>query len=320
MGSDLFYMLVFPGLAFLIVFSLLAEYVDRKLYARLQHRIGPPWFQPLADLIKLSAKEEIIPQQADTGIFKFVPLVALAAAATAFLYIPLWGRRAPYAFEGDLILVLYLLTIPTVTFFLGGWYSRSLYSMIGAARSVIQLFAYEIPLFLCILAPALLADTWSLSSMTQYYHQHPARMLLNVAGLGVCLVAMLGKLERVPFDIPEAETEIVAGSFTEYSGRLLAMFRLTLDVEMVVGATLIAAVFLPFGLDLPQRLGAAWGGAAGFGLYAAKVLAVVCVLSVLRTVMARLRLDQMINFCWQIAAPVALAQVVVDLVAKGLLK
>ena len=311
MAGEVFYMLVFPGFLFLVIFALLAEYVDRKLCARLQNRIGPPWYQPLADLIKLAAKEEIIPQLADTWTFKLAPVAALTAIVTAFLYIPLWGRQAAMSFPGDVIVVLYLLTIPTVTFFLGGWYSRSVYSMIGAARSIMQLFAYEIPLFLCILGPALLANTWSLSDMAAFYERHPSFAALNVVGLCVSLVAMLGKLERVPFDIPEAETEIVAGSFTEYGGRLLALFRLAIDIEVVVGATLIAAVFLPFGLDLPMPV--------GFILYLVKVLMIVGVLSVLRTVFARLRIDQMINLCWTIVAPIAFLQVLIDLVAKGLL-
>ena len=147
--------------------------------------------------------------------------------------------------------------------------------------------------------------------MAAFYGEHPAYAAFNVIGLVVALVALLGKLERVPFDIPEAETEIVAGSFTEYSGRLLALFRLAIDVEMVVGASLMAAVFLPFGLDL--------GPYAGFVLYLVKVLAVVALIALLRTLMARLRIDQMIDFCWKIVAPVALAQVVINLVAKGVL-
>jgi NADH-quinone oxidoreductase subunit H len=308
----LLYMLVFPGLLFLAAFSLFAEYVDRKLHARLQRRIGPPWFQPLADFIKLAAKEDLIPAQVDPWMFRLTPVVALAATVTAFLYIPVWGHRALFAFSGDVIVVLYLLTIPTVTFFLGGWYSRSVYSMLGAVRSIMQLFAYEIPLYLSILAPALLADTWSLSEMSAYYHLHPLRALLNVIALAVSLVALMGKLERVPFDIPEAETEIVAGSFTEYSGRLLALFRLTIDIEMVVGCSLLAAVFVPFGLDL--------GPVVGFVLYVVKVLALVAVLSLARTIFARLRIDQMLDFCWRIVAPVAFVQMVIVLVAKGLVK
>ncbi|MFA6132668.1 MAG: complex I subunit 1 family protein [Phycisphaerae bacterium] len=305
-------MLIFPGFLFLVVFALAAEYIDRKLHAKLQNRVGPPWFQPLADLIKLAAKEDLIPSNVDPLLFRITPLVALAATVTAFFYLPLWSTTAPFHFTGDLIVVLYLLTIPTVTFFLAGWYSRSVFSMLGAARCIMQLFAYEIPLFLSILAPALLANTWSLSGMAAFYALHPAYAALNVIGLLVAMVSLLGKLEKVPFDIPEAETEIVAGSFTEYSGRLLAIFRLAIGIEMVVGASLIAAVFLPFGLN--------YGPVAGFALYLAKILAIVCVLALSRTLFARLRIDQMINFCWQVAAPVAFAQLLIDLLVKGVLK
>jgi NADH-quinone oxidoreductase subunit H len=320
MGWPLFYMLVFPGFLFLVTFAMLAEYVDRKLCAMLQNRVGPPWFQPWADMIKLGAKEDLIPQDVDRTMFKLAPLVSLTAVATAMLYIPVWGQQAAFHFSGDLIVVLYLLTIPTVTFFLAGWYSRSVFSMIGAVRSLMQLFAYEVPLFLAVLAPALLAGTWSLSEMTVFYGAHPALAALNVVGLVVAMIALLGKLEKVPFDIPEAETEIVAGTFTEYSGRLLGMFRLAIDIEMVVGATLIAAVFLPFGMNLGEALGsAAAGQAVGIVIYLAKVLGLVCAMSLARSVFARLRIDQMINFCWQIMAPVAFVQLLVDLVAKGLM-
>jgi NADH-quinone oxidoreductase subunit H len=309
--NNLIYMLVFPGFAFLAVFALAAEYVDRKLHAKLQRRIGPPWFQPLADLIKLSAKEDLLPETADRWMFKLTPMVALASAVTAFFYIPIWRATARFSFDGDVIVVLYLLTIPTFTFFLGGWYSRSVFSMIGAARTLTQLFAYEIPLFLVVLSAALLTSTWSLSDMASYYAGHPALAALNVFGFLVSLIALLGKLEKVPFDIPDAETEIGAGTFTEYSGRLLGMFRLTVAIEMIVGASLIAAVFLPFGLGL--------GSAVGFVLYLAKVLFVVCLLCIGRTIFARLRIDQMINFCWKVAAPIAFFQLLLNLVVKGLL-
>jgi len=311
MANALFHILVFPGIPFLVVFALAAEYVDRKLCARLQNRVGPPWFQPFADLVKLLAKEKIMPQEADAWVFRLSPIIALTATVTAFFYIPIWGTQALFSFDGDVIVVLYLLTIPTVTFFLGGWYSRSVYSMLGAARSITQLFAYEIPLFLSILAPAMLANTWSLSKMGQFYAERPWFAAFNVIGLAVALVALLGKLERVPFDAPEAETEIVAGSFTEYSGELLAIFRMAISIEMVVGASLLAAVFLPFGLHL--------GPVAGFALYLVKTMGIICALSLLRTVFARLRIDQVINFCWQYAAPVAFLQLLINLVAKGTL-
>ena len=151
---NLIEILVFPGVVFLMVFSLAAEYADRKICAKLQNRVGPPWFQPLADFIKLCAKQDVLPEQADRTVFKLMPLLAFAATVTAFLYIPIWGDPLK-SFEGDLVVVLYLLTIPTITFFLAGWYSGSTYSLLGAVRSITQLFAYEIPLFLSLLAPAL---------------------------------------------------------------------------------------------------------------------------------------------------------------------
>jgi NADH-quinone oxidoreductase subunit H len=308
----LFNILVFPGLAFLTVFALAGEWFDRFTYARFQNRIGPPWFQPLADVIKLVAKEDTIPDSADRTIFKFVPVLALATTVTTILYIPIWDSQALFSFQGDLVVVLYLLTIPTLTYFLGGWFSRSAYSLIGAARAITQLFAYEIPLLLSVLAPAMLANTWSISEIATFYSQGPWWLwLVNLPGLLVAMVALLGKLERVPFDIPEAETEIVAGTFTEYGGRLLAMFRLCVDIEMIVGGSLVAAVFLPIGLG--------WGPVWGFAFYLVKVLLVVEALAFLRTVMARIRIDQMVDFCWKYLAPVALAQLVINLVVKGLL-
>jgi NADH-quinone oxidoreductase subunit H len=311
MGMSLFYIVVFPGIIFLGVTGLFAEYVDRKLYARLQNRMGPPWFQPFADFVKLSAKEAIIPERANALMFRLMPVVAATAAVTAFLYIPMWRTNAVYSFSGDIIVVLYLLTIPTLTFFLGGWYSTSLYSMIGAVRTLTQLFAYEVPLFMAVLSPALLAGTWSLSEMAEFYTVHPAYFVLNLIGFGVAVLALLGKLEKVPFDIPEAETEIVGGSFTEYSGRYLALFRMAIDIEMVVGASLLAAVFLPLGLGLNPY--------AGFVLYLVKVLFVIVLLTLVRTIVARLRIDQMVAFCWRWLVPLSLLQIVIVLVAKGVL-
>jgi NADH-quinone oxidoreductase subunit H len=303
--------LVFPGLVFLVLMGLAGQLLDRKLYARLQNRVGPPWYQPAADFLKLLGKEEVVPEEADRRMFTLAPVFAMAAVVTSFFYIPLWGQKAVFSFSGDLVVVLYLLLIPTLTFFLGGWYSRSIFATIGALRAITQLFAYEIPLLIALLSPALLAGTWSMSEMTVFYAAHPWYWTFNLLGFAVALVTLLGKLEKVPFDIPEAETEIVAGSFTEYSGRFLAFFRLAIDCEAIVSASLLAAVFLPFGLALHPVL--------GFLVYLAKVLGILMILALLRTVFARLRLDQMINFCWRIVAPVAFFQVLVVLVLKEVL-
>lgn len=311
MTQSLFGMFVFPGFLFLCAIGVCAEYFDRIFHARMQNRKGPPWFQPVADFIKLSAKEDIVPEEADVFMFKAMPIVAVASAVTAVLYIPLWGGQALYSFEGDLIIVLYLLTIPTMTFFLAGWYSTSLYAAIGSVRTLTQLFSYEVPLYIAVLAPAVLANSWSLSGMTAYYASHPGYWLFNLPGLGVTMVILLGKLEKVPFDIPEAETEIVGGVFTEYTGRFLAFFRMAIDIETVVVASLVASVFLPFGLGLPVVI--------GFVLYLAKIALVVAGVSFLRTIFARARIDQMVVFCWKYLAPAAMVQMLINLILKGVL-
>ena len=312
MTAALIAILVFPGFLFLGVMGFALEFFDRRVYARLQNRQGPPWFQPMADFIKLASKEDIIPENAVPGIFKLMPLVALSAVVTAFLYIPLWDHQALYSFPGDVIVVIYLLTIPTLTFFLAGWYSGSLYSAIGAVRALTQLFAYEVPLFLAVLAAANLAGSWTLSDIGRFYAEQPAAALANIIGFMVALVALQGKLERVPFDIPEAETEIVGGTFTEYSGRLLALFRLAIDIEMIVGVSLLAAVFLPFGLSA--------GPLAGFAAYLVKVFFIVFLLSLMRTVVARIRIDQMVDFCWKYIAPAALLQLLINVLFGGFMK
>jgi NADH-quinone oxidoreductase subunit H len=306
--AALAHMVVFPGFLFLSIFGMYCSFLERKLYARLQSRVGPPWFQPYADFVKLVAKENIMPEDANPMMFSLMPVFALTAVTTAILYIPIWGTQALFSFTGDIIVVLYLLTLPTLAFFIGGWYSTSLYARIGAVRTLGQLFAYEVPLFMSILAPAILAESWSLSGISQYYSQHPWYCLFNIIGFVVSLVAMLAKLEKAPFDIPEAETEIGGGCFTEYSGKLLAFFKLTLMIEMVVGGALLSSVFLPFGLTS--------GPVIGFIIFLVKSVVVVALFAAAHALLARLRIDQILDFCWKLMIPAALVQVVINLVIK----
>jgi len=307
---SLLYIFIFPGILFLSVYGLALEYLDRKLYARFQNRVGPPWFQPFADFMKLMGKEGIIPTHADKTMFKVLPSFAVAAVSVVILYLPIWGTNSLYSFDGDLIVVLYLLTIPTITFFIAGWSSNSLYATIGAVRTITQLFAYEVPLFMSLLGPAILANSWSVSGIAAFYSNNPLMALANIPGFIVAIIAIQGKLERSPFDIPDAETEIVAGPFTEYSGRFLAFFRMAIDIEMIVVASLVAAVFLPF-----------WSTSIGLGIviYLVKTVFIVFILALIRALMARIRIEQMVNFCWKFLAPLAILQILIDIIIKVLL-
>ncbi len=299
---------IFPGFLFLAVYSLALAFMDRKLYARLQSRQGPPWYQPLADYLKLIGKETVVPAEANQRMFRSLPVFALAAMATAFIYVPVWGNQAILSFEGDLIVTIYLLTIPTLVTFLAGWYSRSLFATMGATRVLTQMFSYEVPLFLALLAPTLLSGTWSLSANEAFFAAHPALMLLNIPAALVTLVASQCKMERTPFDAPEAETEIVSGPLVEYGGRYLACISFAKDCELTIILSVFCAMFLPF------STGMAW---LDFALYLAETGAVLALMCLARAVTARLRINQIVTFCWLGLLPVALFQVVLNLLARG---
>lgn len=308
MLAMLFKILIFPGFMFMLMYGILSEYIDRKVYARLQNRIGPPWYQPLADLLKLLGKETIIPAEANRGMFQTLPVFSLAAVAVAFVYVPVFGNSSIASFEGDLIIILYFLTIPTMCAFLAGWYSRGVYATIGSVRTLTQMFAYEVPLFMALLAPSLIAGTWSVTGMINYYSAHPLYILINLPAFFVVLISGQGKLERAPFDSPEAETEIVSGTLVEYSGKLLAIFKMSMSCELVLVASLISAIFLPFMTGI---------AVVDFMLYLAKTIGVLLFLVLMRSAMARLRVDQMVNFYWRYLTPVAVAQIIFNLFIRG---
>jgi NADH-quinone oxidoreductase subunit H len=302
------YILIFPGFLFLAVYGLYLQWVDRKLCAVMQNRMGPPWFQGYADFIKLLAKEVIVPDEADGPMFRVLPFFAMAAVMTALVSIPV-GRSALFSFQGDLVAVIYLLTIPTVTFFLAGWSSTSPYSTVGSMRVLTQLFAYEVPLMLSLIGPAILAGSWNITEISIFFAAHPVLIPAQALGFVAALIALQGKLERMPFDIPHAKNEIVGGQFTEYSGRLLDFFLLAVDMELVVGAALVSAVFLGGSLGL--------SGWEAVVMFLAKTLFVTFLLALLKVLMARIRIEQMINFCWKYLAPIAMAQVAFDIFLKS---
>jgi NADH-quinone oxidoreductase subunit H len=314
------YLIVYPGLIFLLVYSTFCEWFDRKIYARLQNRMGPKHtgrsglLQPVADIIKLLSKEDVVPEAADKTLFNLLPIFGLAIVSTAGLLLPVWNfdLAAPSftSFSGDVIILLYLLSLPTLIFFLAGWASTNLFSTIGGTRVLTMLFGYEVPLFLAVLSPAILADSWRLAEIAAFYQKNPLLILPNIIAFLIAVIAVQAKLERTPFDIPHAETEIVGGTFTEYSGKKLALFRLMVDIEMVVSSGLIAAVFLG---------GFPGGALIGFAQFVVKTLFVIFLLSLLRAMTSRIRVDQVVAFSWKYLAPLAVLQLLIIILLKGLL-
>jgi NADH-quinone oxidoreductase subunit H len=301
---------------FLFAFSLFSEYLDRKLYARIQRRVGPPFLQPFADIVKLAAKEDVVPEKAERFMFTAAPVVGLAAIFTAFLYLPIVTSTGLHSFNGDLIVVLYLLTIPTLALFLGGWYSGNVFGQKGGMRVASLLFSYEIPFFLALLTPALIEGSWKMADIVNFEVTHPLALIVSLLGFVIGVISLQGKLERLPFDIPEAETELVAGPLVEYSGRRLALFRLARDAEMVVGAGLIAVVFLGGPLPLlvtePVYLSWIWGAV----LFLLKTLFVIFLLILIKSAVARIRTDQMISLAYKWLIPLTLVQIFIALMVR----
>ncbi len=318
--KTLIYLVIYPGLLFLFLYSTFVEWYDRKLYARFQNRMGPTHtgrfglLQPIADFFKLMAKEDIVPDRADRKMFSVLPAVGLAIVFTAMLLLPVWNytleASSVISFNGDLIVLLYLLSLPTFIFFLAGWSSTNLFSTIGGARVLTMLFGYEVPLFLAVLSPAVLANSWRLAEIAAFYRQRPALALVNLLGFVIALICVQAKLERTPFDIPHAETEIVGGTFTEYSGKKLALFRLMMDAEMVVAAGLLAAVFLG---------GFPGGPLLGLLNFVIKTLFVIFFLALIRATTSRIRVDQVVSFAWKYLAPLAILQLLIVILVKGLI-
>ncbi|MBN1933064.1 MAG: NADH-quinone oxidoreductase subunit H [Anaerolineae bacterium] len=299
-----FSFLIFPGFAFLFVCALTIEWLDRKMTARFQGRVGPPWFQPLADWIKLMGKEDILPVGASERVCAALPIVSLAATLTAMMYVPVAGQ-AVSAFEGDLVVVLFLLSVPTLAYFLAGWASVGVYSLLGGNRSLLQYLAYEVPFLMALSGPAILSGSWSISQIAERQMQTVWSVLTLPVGFAVAVIGLIGKLKRVPFDIPKAKSEVVAGPLTEFSGRKLALWQLAIGMQTVVGVFLLVNVFVGgsrMSISLPV-----------VPVFALKVLLFVLLLSTISALYARLRIDQLADLGWRVLAPLALAQIVVTI-------
>ena len=297
-------LLVFPAGLTLILVGMFYEWVDRKLVARFQNRIGPRWFQPFADTVKLFAKEQITPAMVNPYLFFGLPVVALAGALTSALYVPLIGLTPASNFPGDLIVTIYLLSLPTMCVGLAGWNNSGRFSLIGATRALTQLFAYEAPFLLALLGPALAAGSWQIDTINRFTQNHWL-ILTQPIGFIVALIGLMGKLELPPFDAPEAETEIVAGALTEYSGRGLAMFKLGKSVELIIGLSLVASFYL--------------GGLNGVPSFLFKTLILLLAMTMLQSLLTRLRIDQTVGLWWRFGAILVLAQLLVMIIVKGFL-
>lgn len=314
--------LVFPGFVFLLGLSLFCDWFERKVRARMQTRMGPSYagprglLQPIADYIKLLTKEDIIPVQATRLLFTAAPVLALSLFVFTFYYMPIDGANVVpnSCFEGDLILVLGLITLAEFTVFLSGWSSTNPYSGIGATRILTQFLGYDIPLIVFALGPAFLSGSLSIATIAE--KQNIPFIVLIPWTFTLLVITLQAELGKDPFDIPHAETEIVAGYATEFSGRRLAFIEIAKDVQVVLGAALVTVLFLggPYGPVLygPSALWFTFW-------FIAKVLAVIFLLEFVGSVAARLRIDQVVRTNWRLMIPLSLLSLALTIVCRPFL-
>mgnify|MGYP003290549535 CR=1 FL=1 len=306
--------LVFPGLLFAVVVGLLLAGIDRKILARMQKRKGPPILQPTYDFFKLMGKETIIPHAANRKAFLIAPVLGFVSLVVLMLFIPVFGY-SPFSTNGDLIIVLYLLTIPAVALIVGGSASGSPYAGIGISREMVTMMAYELPLVVVLLAVAKKVGgeslVFSLGEIGDW--QAANGLLISHWALIPAAIAMLlvipAEVGTQPFDVAEAETEICEGPLVEYSGAPLAIFKLNTAIKMFVMTSLFTVLFFG-GID------------TGYIALNAVVLVAICaVLTVVcmtlaHAICARLKIEHLFKFYWTVVT--ALAAISLILVWLGL--
>jgi NADH-quinone oxidoreductase subunit H len=297
-----FYYLVFPGLCFCTVLGLVLSFIDRKVSAMVQWRVGPGPGQPFYDVVKLLGKETIVPEESWARGFLAAPCVAFGAAGLAATIVWLAVLRIGGLPPGDLIVVLYLLSIPAIAVIVGGAASGNPLGAIGASREMKLVLAYELPFVAALLAVVFQTEngaTLSLSGLVALQDQTGSAMgrVSGVLGFIVALLCCQAKLGLVPFDMAEAECEIGEGALIEYSGPALAFFKLTQAVQLATLPALLVVVF--------------WGGMgpgpAGVAIFALKMLLIVTIFVLVRNTNPRARIDQALRFFWGPVTAIAFA-------------
>jgi len=297
-------------IAFLgVALGLFYKGIDRKLAARMQARVGPPIRQPFMDFFKLMIKENIVPENAVPWIFNGVPIMTLVVSITILYYMPIGSISPLLSGYGDIILIAYLLTIPAIGMVVGGFASGSPYANVGAQREMVMIMSYELPLVTTVITIG-----WKLS---QVYPQlnvfslavinaHPIWGLVGPLGfVGAILLFITlalvtpGELSKIPFDVPEAETELAGGLLVEYSGRNLALFSLADAVKTIVMISLTVVLFFPYNIAHLFVLNGVFAIIVDSLFFLVKIFLIMFMeVTFIRVAAARLKVDQVSYAYW----------------------
>lgn len=311
-------------ISFAMFNGLYLSWVERKTIAHMQVRLGPMrtgfhgLLQPLADGLKLFFKEDVIPASADKPIFYIAPVISLTAAIASLAVIPFWEDFFIADINIGILYILALSSLGAYGIILAGWASNSKYSFLGGLRSSAQVISYEISMGLSLVGIMLLAGSANLFDIVKAQERMPLGMFLVVQPIGffVFLMAAIAETNRSPFDLPEAESELVAGYFVEYSGMRFALFYAAEYIGMVLMSFLGAICFL-----------GGWNG-PDFWFFAKvppviwlliKVYAIILFYLWIRATLPRYRYDQLMGLGWKLFLPLTLANILITALVKLLI-
>lgn len=308
-------------------------YLERKISAYIQNRIGPNrvgpkgWLQPIVDVVKLVMKEDIVPKSANRFVHDLAPILSISIALSTFAVIPfgnsidLFGRQVKLMVADVNVGMLYILALTSVGVYgitLAGWSSNSKYSLLGGLRSSAQLISYELSMGLSIVGVMMIAGTLRLDEVVLKQTRYlggwiPAwNILLQPAGFITFMVASFAETNRLPFDLPEAEPELVGGYHTEYSGMKFGLFFLSEYANMITSSALITTLFLG-GWSIPYVENLALSplllSLLQVGAFVVKISIVLMFYVVVRWTIPRFRYDQLMNLGWKVMLPMAIANI-----------
>lgn len=298
-----------------------ASYFERKIIGRMQARLGPmvvgPYglLQPIADGLKLFFKEDIIPADADKPVFYLAPIISLFAALSSLAVIPLFNNFVIADINVGLLFILAMSSLSSYGIIMAGWASNSKYSFLGGLRSSAQVISYEIALGLSLVGVMMLAGSLNLTDIVKAQEKYPFGMFLipQIIGCSVFVISGIAETNRAPFDLPEAESELVAGYFVEYSGMRFALFFVAEYMAMIIIASVGIVCFLggwngPFAIPYMP-----------FAWFFVKLWVLLFVYYWVRATLPRYRYDHLMNLGWKVLIPLALANIVITAFIKVLI-
>ncbi|MCS7214825.1 MAG: NADH-quinone oxidoreductase subunit NuoH [Thermodesulfovibrio sp.] len=303
-----------------------ATYAERKVIGHIQLRLGPTvvgphgLLQPIADVVKLIFKEDIIPLKVDRVVFKIAPLISLTASLSTFAVIPVDKNWVIADINIGLLYVIGIAGIGTYGIIFSGWASNSKYAFLGSLRSAAQLISYEVALGLSLVGVILMAESFNLTEIVNKQTEYWYGMFLfpQIIGYFVFVVAMLAETNRLPFDLPEAETELVAGYFVEYSGIRFSLFYLAEYLAMFCMSALATICFWG-GWTIPPiliKILPVLGAIPGIIWFLLKVYFHIFLFFWLRGTLPRYRYDQLMAIGWKVLIPIALLNIMITSILK----